>query len=342
MSQPQKIPLTRQFQFRLTIEEWMAIEFERVTLQYSVLLDVIENVHFYGINGLIQRENQKISPFYFYLVDEQNDKFLIIIFSIPIFQALDSIALQTCMEYFASVTQKVFCDKKHVSEAEISAFSDLKNLPIIRSQNTEIIPFEDFTEKIELQLRMKVRLGLQIFPTSKIQEDISNESLQNLAEIRKVKSALVTIQSNLREYSAKISSKYRISVKSYLFRTSLENRFEPTIIPVFILDAVSQIKEDFSVLVFSAELIARVDLKHLKILIAHEIIFNLLKGKFSRGLLEREIYQILSDGQDDPNFLIAKEMTKFFPMEDISEAQKAIREIIEQLHEEKYPILNLD
>jgi len=35
-------------------------------------------------------------------------------------------------------------------------------------------------------------------------------------------------------------------------------------------------------------------------------------------------------------------MTKFFPMEDIAEAQKAIREIIEQLHEEKYPILNLD
>jgi len=35
-------------------------------------------------------------------------------------------------------------------------------------------------------------------------------------------------------------------------------------------------------------------------------------------------------------------MTKFFPMEDISEAQKAIREIIEQLIEEKYPILNLD
>ncbi|MCK4848605.1 MAG: hypothetical protein KAT16_06255 [Candidatus Heimdallarchaeota archaeon] len=342
MSQPQKIPLTRQFQFRLTIEEWMAIEFERVTLQYSALLDVIENVHFYGINGLIQRENQKISPFYFHLVDEQNEKLLVIVFSIPIFQALDSIALETCIEYFASVVQEIFCEKKPVSEAEISAYGDIKNLPIIRLQDEEIIPFEDFTEKIELQLRMKVRMGLQIFPTSKIQEDISDESMQNLAEIRKAKSALATIQSNLREYSAKISSTYRISVKPYLFRTSLENRFEPTIIPVFILDAVSQIKENFSVLVFSAELIARVDPKHLKILMAHEIIFDLLKGKFSRGLIEREIYQILSVGQDDPNFLIAKEMTKFFPMEEISEAQKAIREIIEQLIEENYPIFNLD
>jgi hypothetical protein len=320
----------------------MAIEFERVTLQYSVLLDVIENVHFYGINGLIQRENQKISPFYFHLIDEQNEKLLIIIFSIPIFQALDSIALQTCMEYFAAVLQKTFCENYSISEAEIAAYGEIKNLPLIRSQNVEIIPFEDFTEKIELQLRMKVRLGLQIFPISKIQEDISNESMQNLSEIRKVKSALVTIQSSLREYSAKISSKYRISAKAYLFRTSLENRFEPTIIPVFILDAVSQIKEDFSVLVFSAELIARVDLKHLKILIAHEIIFDLLKGKFSRGLVEREIYQILANGQDDPNFLIAKEMAKFFPMEDISEAQKEIQGIIEQLIEEKYPILNLD
>ena len=224
MSIPQKIPLSRQFQFRLTIEEWMASEFERVTLQYSALLDVIENVHFYGVNGLIQRDNQKISPFYFHLINEQNENLLVIIFSIPIFQALDSIALQTCMEYFAAVSHKIFCDHKSVEEAEILGFNEIKNLPIIRSKSAEITPYEDFTKKIELQLRMKVRLGLQIFPVSKVKDDISNESMRNLKEIRKVKAALVTIQSNLREYSARISSKYRVSVKSFLFRTSLLNK----------------------------------------------------------------------------------------------------------------------
>ncbi|MHA2053866.1 MAG: hypothetical protein ACW99F_09730 [Candidatus Hodarchaeales archaeon] len=337
--------MTRQFefQFRLTIEEWMAIEFERVTLQYSSLLDVIDQVQFYGINGLIQLESQKISPFYFHKIQESDEEFIIILFSIPIFQSLDSIALQTCMEYFASTIKFVFCHDKSVSESEINAFDEIKNLPVIRSQNRDILPYEDFTEKIELQMRMKVRSGIQIFPMAKIQEDISRKSLSHLSEYRKAKAALVTIQSNLREYSAKIASKYRISVKPYLFRTALENKFEPTFIPVFTLDSVSQMKEDFSVLVITSEVIKRIDKYDLRILIAHEIIFDLLKNKFSRGILEREIYQILSNGQrDDPNFLIVKEMTKFFSKEDISKAQNAIKQTVENLLQENYPIMKLD
>ena len=313
MSSHQKIPPTQQFQFRLTIEEWMAIEFERVTLQYSTLLDVIEQVRFHGINGLIQLENQKVSPFYFHLTEEHEEKFLIIIFAIPVFQSLDSSALSTGMEYFSAILKNVFCEDKSVPESEKLAFSDIKNLPLIRSQEQDIIPYEDYTEKIELQLRMKVRTGIQIFPVTKIIEDISTESMQHLAELRKAKAAMVTIQSNLREYSAQITNRYRISVKPYLFRTALENRFEPSFIPVFSLDASSQVKDDFSVLVFTSEVIDRISPDELKILIAHEIIFDLLKDKFSRGIVEREIYQILSNGKDSkPNFFILKELQKFF------------------------------
>jgi hypothetical protein len=314
-----------------------------VTLQYSRLLDVIDQVSFYGINGLVQRENQKISPFYFHLIDEENVNHLVIIFSIPIFQSLDSTALQTCMEYFASVTKSMFCDHQSLPEAELSAFEDIKHLPLIRSQEQDIVPYEDFTEKIELQLRMKVRTGVQIFPTSKIIQDISQESVQHLVEIRKAKSALVSIQSNLREYSAKIAKRYRVSVKPFLFQSALKNRFEPIIIPLFSLDTISQIKEGFSVLVLCAEVINRVELQHLKILMAHTIIFDLQKDKFSRGLLEREIYQILSEGkEDDPSYLILRELTKFFPEEEISKAQKAIKQQIDELLQEKYPVMKLD
>lgn len=345
MSSRQKFPMTRQFefQFRLTIEEWMAIEFERVTLQYSSLLDVIDQVQFFGINGLIQLESQKITPFYFHKIPETDKELLVILFSIPIFQSLDSIALHTCMEYFAATIKHIFCNHESVSDSEIKAFDEIKSLPLIRSQNQDILPYEDFTEKIELNMRMKVRAGIQIFPMTKIQEDISKKSLAHLSEYRKAKAALVTNQSNLREYSAKIANKYRISVKPYLFKTALENRFEPTFIPVFTLDSVSQMKEDFSVLVLTSEVINRIDKYDLRILIAHEIIFDLLKDKFSRGLLEREIYQILSNGQkDDPNFLIVKEMTKFFSKEDISKAQNAIKQTVENLLHENYPIMKLD
>ncbi len=345
MSSLKRFPMTRQFefQFRLTIEEWMAMGFERITLQYSSLLDVIDQVQFYGINGLIQLESQKISPFYFHKIHESDKEFIIILFSIPIFQSLDSIAFQTCMEYFAATIKHFFCENKSISDSEIEAFDDIKNLPLIRSQNRDIFPYEDFTEKIEVQMRMKVRSGIQIFPILKIEEDISKKSLAHLPEYRKAKAALVTIQSNLREYSSKIASKYRISVKPYLFKTALENRFEPTFIPVFTLDSINQMKEDFSVLVISSEVINRIDKYNLRILIAHEIIFDLLKDKFSRGLLEREIYQILSNGQkNDPNFLIVKEMTKFFSKEDISKAQNAIKQTVEDLLQENYPIMKLD
>jgi hypothetical protein len=321
----------------------MALEFERVTVQYSSLLDVIEKVRFYGINGLIKRENDKISPFYFHLLDDTGERFLIIVFSIPIFQSLDSIALQTAMEYFAALLRRLFCEKSSVFESESLAFNDIKNLPIIRSKGKDLFPYEDFTEKIEMQLRMKVRLGLQIFPINKIKEDISLESMQHISEYRKVKSALITVQSNLREYSAKITNKYRISVKPYLFETAAENRFEPTVIPVFTLNAMSQVKDDFSVLVFSAEVVNRIDPDQLKILIAYEIIFDLLKDKFSRGLLEREIYQILSNGQkDDPGYMISKEMIRLFPQEVITQAQNAIKQTIETLLEANYPIIRLD
>ncbi|MHA1975962.1 MAG: hypothetical protein ACW98F_07920 [Candidatus Hodarchaeales archaeon] len=343
MSSHQKIPPAQQFQFRLTIEEWMAIEFERVTLQYSVLLDVVEQVRFYGINGLIQLENQKVSPFYFHLTEEHEEKFLIIIFSIPIFKSLDSSALSTGMEYFSAILKNIFCDNKSVSESEILAFTEIKNLPLIRSQGQDIIPYEDYTEKIEIQLRMKVRTGIQIFPVTKIIEDISTESMQHMEELRKAKAAMVTIQSSLREYSARIANRYRISVKPYLFRTALENKFEPSFIPVFSLEAASQVKEDFSVLVITTEVINRINPKELKILIAHEIIFDLLKDKFSRGVVEREIYQILSNGNEkDPNFFIVKELNKFFTEEEISNAQNAIKQTIEDLLEEKYPVMKLD
>ncbi len=343
MSSHQKIPPTQQFQFRLTIEEWMSIEFERVTLQYSALLDVVEQVRFYGINGLIQLENQKVSPFYFHIIEENEEKFMIIIFSIPVFQALDSSALSTGMEYFSAILKNIFCENKSVSESEILAFSDIKHLPLIRMQGQDVIPYEDFTEKIEVQLRMKVRTGIQIFPIIKILEDISMESMQHLNELRKAKATLITIQSSLREYSARIANRYRISVKPYLFRTALENRFEPSYIPVFSLDAMSQVKEDFSVLVFTSEVINRTSQNELKIMIAHEIIFDILKEKFSRGLIEREIYQILSNGnQNDPNFFIIKELKKFFTEEEISKAQNAIKQTIGELLEENYPIIRLD
>jgi hypothetical protein len=343
MSTQQKIPPTQQFQLRLTIEEWMAIEFERVTLQYSNLLDVIEQVRFYGINGLIQLENQKVSPFYFHLIEENKEKFLIIIFSIPIFKALDSSALSTGMEYFSAVLKYIYCEGNSVFESEILAFNDIKNLPLLRSRDQDIVPYEDYTEKIEVQMRMKVRTGIQIFPVIKVIEDISTESMQYLKELRKAKAALVTIQSNLREYSARIANRYRISVKPYIFRTALENRFEPSYISVFSLDATSQVKDDFSVLVFTTEVVNRIDQNELKILIAHEIIFDLLKDKFSRGLLEREIYQILSNGnQNDPNYFIIKELNKFFTEEEISNAQNTIKQTIEDLLEENYPIMRLD
>jgi len=332
-----------QFQFRLTIEEWMATEFERVTIQYEELLDVIDHVRFFGVNGLIQRENKKISPFSFQPILEQGENFLVIAFSIPIFQSLDSIALQTGMEYFASVLRSILCKKIPINEAELAAFDDIKRLLPIQYQNREIIPYEDFTEKIEVQLRLKVRMGLQIIPNSSISEKIKAEKMSHLKVLEKAKRSLANIQSNLREYSQQIAKRYRVNVEAYLFQTNLGSRFEPIFIPIFSLNSTNQYNELFSLLVLTEEVINRISGRELEIMLAHEIIFDLLKNKFSRGTLEREIFLILSeDGKNDPEYLIEKELSKFFDLQEIKEAQKNIKVIVEALLAEDYPILQLD
>ncbi|MFW9903589.1 MAG: hypothetical protein ACFFFH_04590 [Candidatus Thorarchaeota archaeon] len=342
MSSSQGIPHSQMFQSRLAIEEWMAMEFERITIQYEELLDLIDQIRFFGVNGLIQRENRKISPFYFQLITQNGEDFLLIAFSIPIFQSLDSMALQTGMEYFASVTKQVFCEKEEISEAEVKAFEDIKILHPIHKQKQEIIPYKDFAEKLEIQLRMKVRIGLQIIPTSTISEKVKTERMKYLKESRKAKSALANIHSHLKEHS-QIVSKYRITVKPFLFQISPESRFEPIFVPIFTLNSVNQVKEIFSVLVLTEEVINRIEKQHLEILLAHEIIFNQLRAKFSRGALEREILLILSnDGKKGPEYLVEKELKKFFKSEEIINARNSIRSLVEELLQGDYPVLPLD
>ena len=166
MSSSEDVTKGKMFRSQLAIEEWMSMEFERVSIQDEDLLDVIDRVRFFGVNGLIQRENKKISPFYFQLIAQQEEKFQLIAFSIPIFQSLDSIALQTAMQYFAAVTKWIMCEKEPILEAEVKAFEDIKRLSPIHNQKRNIILYEDFTEKIEFQLRMKVRMGFQIIPAA--------------------------------------------------------------------------------------------------------------------------------------------------------------------------------
>jgi hypothetical protein len=334
---------SRQFQFRLTFEEWMATEFERVTIQYEGLLDLIDQVRFFGINGLIQKENKKISPFSFLFVKENNEEYLVIIFSIPIFQSLDSFALQTGMEYFSAILKYVFREKKSMIEAEIEAFNDIKKLHPIRQKNKEIIPYEDYSEKIEIQTRLKVRMGLQMIPMSSIEEKLRKERIQHLNELRLAKKSLANIQSNLKEYSQQIAKRYRIKVESFLFQTSLDNRFEPNFTPIFILNSSTQHHELFSVLVITEAVINRINPRELEILLAYEIIFDLLKGKFSRGTIEKEIFLILSeDGKQNPQYLIEKEISKFFSLEEVKETRKKVQSVIMKLLDDKYPILRLD
>lgn len=340
--QKDKISQSQEFQFRLTVEEWISGEFEKVTIKYEELLDCTDQVRFIGVNGLIQRENKKISPFYFQVKPENGDILLIIVFSIPIFQSLDSIDIQTGMEYFSSILKYILYEKKTIVEAEVEAFNDIKHLRSILYKKQEIIPYENFTEKIEAQLNMKVRMGIQIIPISTIKDKLETENNWHLKELRTAKNVLAAVQSNLKEYSQQIAKKYRISIQPYLFQTSLENKFEPIIIPVFFLNSINQAKESFSVFVLTVEIINRVTQRHLEILIAQEIIFNLFKEKFSRGMLEREIFNILSQDSKDPTYIIEKELSKFFPMEAIKEAQQTIRSIIENLLEEDYPVMELD
>ncbi|MFW9855530.1 MAG: hypothetical protein ACFFFG_10740 [Candidatus Thorarchaeota archaeon] len=343
MSSFESIPPNRQFQFLLTIEEWMGTEFERVAIQHPKLLDIIDQVRFCGVNGLIQQVNRKISPFCFQEITENQIRLLVIAFSIPIFQSLDAITIQTGMEYFSNILKYILCENYTTQEAENAAFDDIKRLHPIRKNNEEIAPYQDFVEKIEGQMRMKVRLGLPIIPISQIEEKVKTERLTFLDEMRKAKRALGNIKSNLREYSKEIATQYRINVAPYLFQTSLENLFQPLYIPIFTLNSTNRANEIFSVLVLTEEVVKRVNSRQLEVLIAYEIIGARMRSKFSRGPLEREIFLIISkDEKSAPEDYIEKELSKFFDLKEIREAQNTIQNIVESLIEESYPLMILE
>jgi hypothetical protein len=321
----------------------MGTEFERVAIQHPKLLDVIDQVRFCGVNGLIQRANRKISPFFFQQVTEGQTRLLVIAFSIPIFQSLDAMAIQTGMEYFSFILKYILCENYAPQEAENTAFDDIKRLHPIRSNNEEITPYKDFVEKIEVQMRMKIRLGLPVIPISTIEEKVRTERLTYLAELRKAKRALGNIKSNLREYSKEIAKRYRINVGAFIFQTSLENLFEPVYIPIFTLNSLNRANEIFSVLVLTEEVVKRVNNRQLEILIAYEIIGARMRSKFSRGPLEREIFLIISkDGKTAPESYIEKELSKFFELKEINDAQTTVRNIVEDLIGESYPVMVLE
>jgi hypothetical protein len=97
------------------------------------------------------------------------------------------------------------------------------------------------------------------------------------------------------------------------------------------------------VLVLTEEVINRIEKQHLEILLAHEIILNQLRAKFSRGVLEREILLILSDnGKKEPEYLVEKELNKFFKSEEVINARNSIRSVVEELIQGNYPVLTLD
>ncbi|MHA1974935.1 MAG: hypothetical protein ACTSW1_18220 [Candidatus Hodarchaeales archaeon] len=341
-TQPNQNP-TRSFQFRLTVEEWMSAEFERVTIQYENLLDVIDRVRFFGVNGLIRRENKKVSPFYFQLVEQDEEILLVIIFSIPIFQSFSVITVQTNMEYFASILKYTLCEKMSIDEAEIESYKDIQKLHPIHRGKREIVPYQDLAENIELQLRMKVRLGIQIIPTETIFENIKNERMKHLTEIKIAKKALINVQSSLKGYSNQIANKYRINVVPAIFQASIESKFEPIFIPNFTIISSSQSSFLFSIVVITDEVIKRIESKHLEILLAHEIIFDILKSKFSRGIVEREIFQILSENhKNDPEYFIEKELGKFYQATEIENARKSIQQVVNDLIDEGYPVIQLD
>jgi len=91
------------------------------------------------------------------------------------------------------------------------------------------------------------------------------------------------------------------------------------------------------------EVIKRITPKDLEILIAHEIIFDLLKGKFSRGIVEREIFLILSEeNKNNPEFLVEKEMSKFYDLNEIKESQSKIKSVVKVLLAEETSIMELE
>ena len=101
-------------------------------------------------------------------------------FDEDLLKAVDNYAASAKLTRSAIVRDSL---KHWLREKEIKAFEDIKQLSPIHNKKRDIIPYEGFTEIIEVQLRMKVRMGFQIIPTASINHKVENERIKHVEKI---------------------------------------------------------------------------------------------------------------------------------------------------------------
>jgi len=322
---------------QILLEAWFLNELSNVTTN-STDLELLCYCRFLGISGLISRPDGMVGTQWYRVIPLEIDpnveeKQIICFFSIPFYRGLDSKSLESMMTFTLETIREINNnDSGKFRDAESTAFQRIT--PQLRSKlflpkSTLDGASQTWAENIaRLYFRMKSGVSIvnvdgisefenpQFVKAQKILRAKLSRARSKLAGITDTsflrKIVLIPVPAMLRT----ISPSSALSLLGTIIAYDRNNRLSLVVVIVGI---------------------PLLDVKNLELVLTQHILSVFNERKYSRGLMEQEILQIIATNKD----LSSQHVIRLYGEEKFQTAQKEVKELTSRLLEANYPIIRL-
>jgi hypothetical protein len=338
--------LDKSTKIQLAIEEWLANEFEILAKQQDSQL-IAQNTRFVAIDGLVYRQNKFVSTHSYIFTSD----YWWVVISQPVLKKLDQNAqsifikliLETLIELENQQKTRVNGKIDHltIKSCEITAYNRIiQDLEKISQSKKQILQLERIKQTILFLTSQYLKTHYPVVDPQILIPVKSDKPLQ-----LKLQAAFHRIRTKL--YSiidSQVFAKLKFRILPYFFlvveqhdqSSSSELRIRP-LLSLEILD--SQNSYSFSIILINTYLVETLEVDFFEVILAYEIIAMINSRKYSRGEMEKEIFQIISKSQKDENF---DSLKSYYEQTIIEQAISRTKQILEQSNKElRYPILQV-
>jgi hypothetical protein len=324
---------------RLGFEEWIKNEFEILAKQHEDP-EIARNTRFIAVDALILRNEKNIGVISYEFLEDN----IWIILSQPILRKLDNHSLSHFLKIILETLVELKKEnKKTIREAEIIAYRKMiRELEHQGQVNKNVNQIERMKQAIFFLSTQFLKGGLPV---------VNPKTLIPVKSDNKLHDKIMRAYQNIRiklytSIDPSQFDKIKFRILPYYFKVVVQdlnkNESELRIKPIISFDVYDYQKSySFSLFIINTFFLETIDLTDLEILLAYELVSLINSRKFSRGEMEKEIYDILSkDREVDENFEVLK---GFYDRKLIEQTRIKINEMItNDLESEETPLLRIE
>ncbi|MFX0209756.1 MAG: hypothetical protein ACFFDT_27490 [Candidatus Hodarchaeota archaeon] len=335
----------------MIIREWLKQELERIMntmpLQSEIIAFIRENVHFITVNGLVARPNQMIGTNWYVVQDLpmsnlESRRVIWIVAAVPLFTYMEARMKDTwsaILQFLVLVCQSIYNSKisPNFQTAEKEAFENLKKL--LGSGKIGAEKALKMRVKIENLISMQMTAGMPIEEEPSYIEQIQRSFIipsHNIKE--RANKAFSRACSRMTDYEdARIAKDIQIRFVPALLLGRSEAT-QTTSIAATILGLTPSGVLNFAIMLLSIPLLEAVSDEDIEVIIFHEISHLILKRKYQRGAMEREIGKLLSPKYKE---MANRQVERIYGANKLQNVQKRVEQLIGTLLEQNCPIISL-